>query len=86
MAFDSAAGLLFNIGANSDDAEANIARFRALLGTDLDQLAGQFKDWSDKVFGDLDTVKGAMLGITGAALAAGVAIAAFAVESRPPAA
>ena len=85
MAFDSAAGLLFNIGANSDDAEANIARFRALLGTDLDQLAGQFKDWSDKVF-DLDTVKGAMLGITGAALAAGVAIAAFAVESRPPAA
>ena len=31
MAFDSVASLLFNIGANSDDAEANINRFRALL-------------------------------------------------------
>jgi hypothetical protein len=81
MAFDSAADLIFNIGANSDDAETNITRFRALLGTDLDQISAQFTDWSDKVFGELNTVKGAMLGITGAVLAAGVAIAAFAVEA-----
>jgi hypothetical protein len=80
MAFDSTASLLFTIGANSDDAEANIQRFRALLGTDLDQMGAQFAQWATDVFGELNTVNGAMLGITGAALAAGVAIAAFAVE------
>src|ERR1035441_6983637 len=81
MAFDSAADLLFNIGANSDDAEANIARFRSLLGTDLDALGAQFEEWSDKVFGELETVKGALLGITAAAAAGVVAAGAFAVES-----
>jgi uncharacterized membrane protein YgcG len=81
MAFDSAADLLFNIGANTDDAEANVERFRALLGTDLDALGDQFADWSDKVFGDLNTVKGGMIGITAAAAAALVAAGAFAVEA-----
>src|ERR1022692_3894259 len=80
MAFDSAADLLFNIGANSDDAEANIARFRSLLGTDLDAMGAQFSDWADKVFGDLSTVQGAMLGITAGVAALGVGLAAFAVE------
>src|ERR1022692_4427608 len=57
MAFDSAADLLFNIGVNSDDAEANMARFRQLLGTDLDALGAQFEEWSNKVFGEMETVK-----------------------------
>jgi hypothetical protein len=74
MAIDSAAELLFHIGADSDDAEANVQRFRSLLGKDLDDLAGEFSEWSSKVFGDLSTVKGAMLGAT-AAIAAGVAAA-----------
>src|ERR1039457_2657764 len=81
MAFDSAADLLFNIGANSDDAEANIARFRSLLGTDLDAMGAQFSDWADKVFGEMETVKGALLGITAATAAGVVAAGAFAVES-----
>jgi hypothetical protein len=71
MAIDSAASLLFNIGADSGDAEANVQRFRALLGKDLDDLSGEFSDWSMKVFGDLTTVEGAMLGVT-AALGAGI--------------
>src|SRR6202167_524289 len=81
MAFNSAASLLFNIGANSDDAEEDIQRLRQLLGTNLDALAGQFSDWSEEVFGQLDTVKGAIFGITAAVGALGVAAAAFAVES-----
>src|ERR1022692_2593119 len=81
MAFDSAADLLFNIGANSDDAEANIARFRSLLGTDLDAMGAQFSDWADKVFGDLSTVQGAMRGITAASAAGVVAAAAFATHA-----
>src|ERR1022692_878473 len=81
MAFDSAADLLFNIGANSDDAEANIARFRSLLGTDLDAMGAQFSDWADKVFGDLITVEGALIGITAGLGALGVAATAFGVSA-----
>jgi hypothetical protein len=64
MAFDSAADLLFRIGANTDDAEANVARFRQLLSTDLKSIGTQFSDWADKVFGSMDTVSGALLGVT----------------------
>ena len=81
MPFDSVADLLFNIGANTDDAEENVARFRALLGTNLDGMGDQFEDWSDRVFGNLDTVKGAMLGVTGAIAAAAVAAAALGEEA-----
>ncbi len=81
MGFDSAAELLFNIGANTDDAESNVQRFRGLLGTDLDQLGEQFASWSEEVFGDLETVRGAFLGITAAAGAAAVAAIGFAVEA-----
>lgn len=81
MAFDSIANLIFNVGANSDDAEQNITRFRALLGTNLDQMAGQFENWSKDVFGELGTVKEAMIGITAAVAAGVVAVAAFAVEA-----
>lgn len=81
MPIDSTADLLFRIGANTDDAEGNIARFRSLLGTDLGEMGAQFKDWSTGVFGDLSTVQGAVLGMT-AALAAGVvAVAAAAGEA-----
>lgn len=81
MPFDSAADLLFNIGANSEEAEENVARFRKLLSTDLDAIGHQFTEWSEGVFGKLDTVKGAMLGITAGLAAAGVAAGAFAVEA-----
>lgn len=81
MAIDSAASLLFNIGADSSDAEANIQRFRTLMGTSLDDLGGQFGDWSHKVFGDLSTVSGAMMGATAAMGAAVVALSAVFVEA-----
>lgn len=81
MAFDSTAELLFAIGANTDDAEENIQRFRQLLGTDLDQMAAQFSDWSKEVLGSLETVQGALtagIAVIGAAM---VGAAAFAVEA-----
>lgn len=81
MAIDSTANLLFNIGANSDDAESNIARFRNVMGKDLDDLGAEFQGWSDKVLGNLTTVAGAMTAAS-AALAAGVvAVAAVAVDA-----
>ena len=39
MPLDSAASLLFTIGANSDDAVENIERFRTLMGKDFEDLA-----------------------------------------------
>jgi hypothetical protein len=81
MALDSAASLLFSIGADSSDAEANVERFRALLSTDLAGLASEFDDWATKVFGSFETVNGAMLA-TGAGLGAlAVAVGAFAIDA-----
>jgi len=60
MAFDSTANLLFTIGADSTDAQANIQRFRGVLSKDLGQMKTEFDDWSNKVFGNLSTMKGAM--------------------------
>src|SRR5665213_466160 len=71
MAIDSTAELLFNISANADDATENVARFRALMGQDLDGMTEQFGDWSEEILGKLETVKGAMIAFT-AALAAGL--------------
>jgi len=71
MAIDSTAELLFNISANADDATENIARFRGLMGQNLDGMAEQFGDWSEEILGKLDTVKGAMIAFT-AASAAGI--------------
>ena len=63
--------MLFRIGANSDDAEDNIARFRTLLSKDLSDISGEFSDWSSKILGDISTVQGAAT--AGAAvLAAGI--------------
>src|SRR5258707_5203242 len=81
MAFDSTANLLFSIGANSDDAEENIQRFRRLLGTDLDEMGAQFKDWAGEVVGDVSTVSGAMTAAAAGFAALAVAAAAFAVEA-----
>lgn len=81
MPIDSTADLLFRIGANTDDAESNVQRFRALLGTDLSVMAGEFDDWSAKIFGDLTTVKGAMIGLGAGLAAAVVAAAGAAVEA-----
>jgi len=81
MPIDSVANLLFNIGANSDDAEENIQRFRALMGTDLDAMGEQFSDWADEVFGHLDSMKGALIGVTAGVGALSAAVAAFGVEA-----
>ena len=58
MSLDSAANLLFTIGADSSNAEANIQRFRTLMGQDLETIRGQFSDWSTSIFGDLSTIGG----------------------------
>jgi len=81
MSIDSTSELLFSIGAETDDAEGNIQRFRALLGKDLDDLSAEFGEWSTKVFGDLTTVEGALTATAAAGAAAVVAIGAALVEA-----
>jgi len=81
MAFDSTAGLLFKIGADSEEAKENIARFRQLLGKDLATMKEEFHEFSHEVLGSLQTVTGAVtagVAVLGAAVVAG---AAFAVEA-----
>ena len=81
MSIDSTAELLFHIGANTDDATANIARFRTLLGKDLDGITGEFGAWASKIVGSVTTVQGALTA-TGALMGAGlVAVAGFALEA-----
>jgi hypothetical protein len=79
MAIDSTAELLFNIGANTDDAESNIQRFRTLLSKDLDDIGTEFQDWSDKILGELTTIQGAMTA-SAAILAAGIMAVGAAVS------
>jgi hypothetical protein len=76
MAMDSSSELLFRIGADATDAETNLARFRALLSKDLSDLKNEFADWSNKVFGDVTSVQGAMLAGTAAIAAGSVALVA----------
>lgn len=78
MAFDSTSELLFRIGADTGDAEVNVARFRSLLGKDLDDLSAEFGDWSKKVFGDLSSVQGAMTAGAAAVVAGAIAVGAAA--------
>src|SRR5579862_7460161 len=70
MAMDTATSLLFSIGAETDDAEGNIQRFRALMGKDLDALEAEFADWSHEVFGNLTSVSGALTAMAAAGAAA----------------
>src|SRR6185312_3442319 len=81
MAIDSVASLLFAIKANPDDAVENIARFRSLMTTNLGQLKTQIGSWAEEVFGELSSVKMAMLGIGAAAAGALAALGAALVES-----
>jgi hypothetical protein len=81
MPIDSTANLLFSIGANSDDAEENIQRFRTLLSKDLGDITGEFADWSREVLGDLSTVQGATTAAAAAVAAAVVGIGAVMQES-----
>jgi hypothetical protein len=74
MSIDSTADLLFRIGANSDDAENNIKRFRTLLSKDLGQMKEEFADWSKGLFGAMNTAAGIATG-AGAVLAAGLVAA-----------
>lgn len=81
MGLDSTAELLFKINADSSNAEGNIARFRTLMGKDLQGMGAEFNDWASKVLGDLSTVQGAMMA-GGAVIAAGlVAAGAAAVHA-----
>lgn len=73
----STASLLFNIQANADDAEASVKKFRSLMSKDLDDLTGEFEDWSNEVFGKITTVNGALM--AGAAAAAALEVAAVAM-------
>ena len=59
MSIDSTAELLFHIGADTDDATSNIARFRTLMGKDLEGIGAEFDAWSTKLLGSLTTVTGA---------------------------
>jgi len=79
MPIDSTAALLFRMGADTGDAEANIERFRSLLGKDLGDMSSEFSAWSTKVFGNLSTVSGAMTAL-GAATGAVVVAAVGAIE------
>ncbi|HUI57721.1 MAG TPA: hypothetical protein VLY04_22240, partial [Bryobacteraceae bacterium] len=81
MSIDSTSELLFSIGADAGDAEGNIQRFRGLLGKDLDDLSAEFSDWSDKVFGELTTVQGALMAVTAAAGAGVLVVGGLLVEA-----
>lgn len=79
MSIDSTAELLFNISANADDASENITRFRALMGSNIEDMSAQFEDWAHETLGEIDSVKAAMTaGI--AAIAAGVLAAGVAIK------
>ncbi len=80
MPVDSSANLLFTIGANADDAQANIQRFRGLLSKDLGTIKAEFGDWAKNVFGDLSTFEGKLAAGAAAGLAGMVAIAGAAVK------
>ena len=81
MGIDSTANLLFAIGANTDEAEGNIGKFRTLMSKDLGDMREEFAQWAEEVFGDMTTVEGATLAAT-AGLAAGVlAVGAAMYES-----
>jgi hypothetical protein len=79
MAIDSTAELLFKIGADTGDAEGNIAKFRTLLSKDLEDIGSEFESWSNKILGEITTVQAAMT--AGAAvLAAGIVAVGVAVS------
>lgn len=81
MAIDSTADLLFRVGANTDDGEANIKRFRMLLSKDLSDISGEFKQWAEEVFGAVTSVETALVAAGAATGALLTAAAGLAVEA-----
>lgn len=73
MAIDSATSLLFAIGANTDDAEANISRFRQLFATSLSDMTGQFSSFASELTGGGEAINASFTALT--AVAAGAAVA-----------
>ena len=69
------------IGANSDDAQENIKRFRTVLSKDLSDIAGEFQDWSKEVLGSLATPQGMMIAGAAAMGASLLALGAIASET-----
>lgn len=78
---DVSANLLFTIAADSNDAQANVQRFRSLLAKDLAALKADFNDWARGVFGDLSTTEGKFTAVAAGAAAMGVAIVGAAVSA-----
>ncbi|HEX5442525.1 MAG TPA: hypothetical protein VFW87_01790, partial [Pirellulales bacterium] len=73
MAIDSATSLLFAIGANTDDAEANISRFRSLFSTSISDLQNQFHGFASEITGGGEEINASFTAI--AAIGAGAAAA-----------
>src|SRR6185312_5231109 len=73
MAIDSASSLLFAIGANTDDAEENISRFRSLFSTSLSDMGQQFQSFAAELTGGGEEIKASFTAI--AAIGAGAALA-----------
>jgi len=81
MAIDSATSLLFAIGANTDDAEANISRFRSLFSTSLSDLSAQFQSFASDITGGGEAINASFGAIAAVAAGAAVAIGAMLFES-----
>jgi hypothetical protein len=86
VGIDSSANLLFNISADAGEAQGNIQRFRGLLSKDLDAMGAEFGQWSNSVFGNLSTVKGALIGVTAGLAAMAVGVGAALVRAAESAA
>ena len=76
MAIDSATSLLFAIGANTDDAEANISRFRSLFSSSLSDLKTQFSGFASDLTGGADGINVSFAAMSAVAAGATVAIGA----------
>jgi hypothetical protein len=81
MSLDSTANLLFSIGANTDDAEANIKRFRALLSKDLTGIGTEFTERAKEILGSITTVQGAAVAAGAVIGTALVGVAALANDA-----
>ncbi len=74
MSVDSSASLLMSIGADTGDAETMSRGSGRCWAKTWMTWRAEFSDWSNKVFGNLSTVQGGLLGVTAAAAAGIVAL------------
>ncbi|MGH7087795.1 MAG: hypothetical protein ACREFQ_02745, partial [Stellaceae bacterium] len=70
MADDSAASLLFKIGANSDDAQENVARFRTLFSKNIGQLKEEFHSFAAEITGGGEKIATSLPALAGIAAGA----------------